>query len=147
MTDVIIVYDSRTGFTEKAAMEIAAGVKESCASAVMKKVEEATEKDLIEPKGLILGSLNIGNTYSGVMRAFLDEKASKVKLSGKVGAVFGTHKWTTGNVQKLETDLLYRNVRIVAPGVNVLHYLDDDAVKALRTLGKKVGEEALKLKK
>ena len=147
MTDVIIVYDSRTGFTEKAALEIAEGVKESGAEVSLKKVEEASEKDLIEPKGIILGSLNIGNTYSGVMRAFLDEKASKVKLSGKVGAVFGTHKWTAGNIHKLETDLLYRDVRIVAPGVNASHYFNDDIVKALRGLGKKVGEEALKLKK
>ena len=143
MTDVIIVYDSTTGNTEKVAQEILNGVKESGASVEMKKVNEATVEELRKAKAIILGSPNIHDTYSGPMRDFVDQKLTQAKPAGKMGAAFGTHKWNTDNVKKLEQDMRWLGMLIVAEGVNV-HRRETDEVQKVRELGKKVGEEAKK---
>jgi len=143
MTDVIIVYDSTTGNTEKVAQEILNGVKESGASVEMKKVNEATVEDLRKAKAIILGSPNIHDTYSGPMRDFVDQKLTNSKPSGKIGAAFGTHKWNTDNVKKLEQDMRWLGMLMVAEGVNV-HRRETDETQKVREFGKKVGEEAKK---
>ena len=143
MTDVIIVYDSTTGNTEKVAQEILNGVKESGASVEMKKVNEATVEELRKAKAIILGSPNIHDTYSGPMRDFVDQKLTQAKPAGKMGAAFGTHKWNTDNVKKLEQDMRWLGMLIVAEGVNV-HRRETEEAQKVREFGKKIGEEAKK---
>ena len=143
MTDVIIVYDSTTGNTEKVAQEILNGVKESGASVEMKKVADASVEELRKAKAIVLGSPNIHDTYSGPMRDFVDQKLTNSKPAGKIGAAFGTHKWNTDNVKRLEQDMRWLGMLMVAEGVNV-HRRETDEVQKVRELGKKIGEEAKK---
>jgi len=145
MADVIIVYDSNTGNTAKAAAEIFNGVQDSGAEVEMKKVEETTVEDLKKAKAVILGSPCINDNYSNLMREFVDTKFRDAKPSDKIGAVFGTYKWNGGNVHQLENDLRWLGVRLVAEGVNAHKHADSEIVKKLRALGRKVGEEAKKL--
>jgi flavodoxin I len=56
MADVIIIYDSKSGNTAKAAVEIGEGVKEAGAGAILKKADEAVAADLAGPEGIILGA-------------------------------------------------------------------------------------------
>ena len=144
MADVIIVYDSKTGNTAKAAEEVASGVKESGASVEMKNVDDATVDDLRKAKGIILGSPNISDNYSAKMRDFVNNKLAAAKPSDKVGAVFGTHKWNNDNIKRLQEDMMWIGMRLVADGINVHRHADEDTIKKLRELGKKVGQEATK---
>ncbi len=143
MADVIIVYDSNTGNTEKVAQEVLNGVKESGASVEMKKVDEATVDDLRRAKAVVLGSPNIHDNYSGPMRNFIETKLKQAKPSDKIGGAFGTHKWNTDNVKRLEQDLRWLGMRIVAAGVNV-HRRETGEAQKVREFGKKIGEEAKK---
>lgn len=145
MPDVIIIYDTKTGNTEKAAQEILGGVKESGASVEIKRVDDATVEDLRSAKGVILGSPNIYGNYSGKMRDLVDSRLIQAKPFEKVGAAFGTYKWNTDNLKKLENDMKWKGVRIVSEGVNVHKHAGEDVMKKLRELGKKVGEEAKKV--
>lgn len=145
MVDVLIVYDTISGNTEKAAAEVLQGVKESGASVVMKKVEDTTDNDLRAASGIILGSPCINDSISGRMRDFTDEKLRDARISGKVGAAFGTYKWNGGNLRHLEKEMEYRGIRLVTAGVNSLHNPNQDTVQQLRNLGKTVGLEAKKL--
>jgi flavorubredoxin len=146
MADVIIAYDTKTGATERAAALVLEGVKASGADGVMKKLQDVTEKDLQEAKGIILGSPNVNDNYSGPMREFIDGKMKNAKPSGKFGAAFGTYKWNTENLRRMETAMQYADIRLVVPGVNALHrpVAEDDA--RLKALGEAVGREALKQK-
>jgi flavorubredoxin len=144
MADVVIIYDSKTGHTEKAAAEILKGVEESGASVEMKKVDDATVEDVKKAKGVILGSPCIGDNYTRKMRDFVEGRLIQAKPSDKLGAAFGSYKWNGGNLKSLENDLRWMGVRLVTEGVNVHHFADDDVYKKLRELGKKVGEEARK---
>lgn len=142
MSDVIIIYDSKAGHTEKVAQDICEGVKESGASVELKKVDDAAVEDVLKAKGVILGSPNIGDNYSAKMRDFVDTKLARAKPYDKVGAAFGTYKWNHDNLKRLENDMRWKGVRLVADGINVHRH--DDASKKLRELGKRVGEEAKK---
>jgi flavorubredoxin len=144
MADVIIIYDSKTGNTEKAAQEILSGVKESGASVELKRVDDVTVEDVRKAKGVILGSPNIYNNYSAKMRAFVDTELTQAKPYDKVGAAFGTYKWNHDNLKRLENDMRWKGVRLVAEGINVHRRSDGDVLKKLRELGKTVGIEIQK---
>jgi flavorubredoxin len=144
MADVIIIYDSKSGNTAKAAADISEGVKESGAEAILKKAEEAVMSDLIGPKGIILGSYCMMDKAPPAMRKFLEKQLASADTNGKVGAVFGSYKKTGKHLPKLESALTDKKVKIVAEGVNSLGIPDAKTTKLLRALGKKVGEEAIK---
>lgn len=146
MADVIIVYDSKTGATERAAGLVLDGVKASGADGAMKKVQDVTEKDLQDAKAVILGSPSVNDNISGPMREFIDGKMKKVKMFGKAGAAFGTYKWNTENLRRLETAMQYADINLVTPGVNAHHRHTDQSDRELKALGEAVGREALKLR-
>jgi flavodoxin len=144
MADVIIIYDSKTGNTLKAAEEVRKGVNEAGAVAVLKKADEAVKEDLIEPKGIILGSYCMLDKAPPAMRKFIEKQMAGADMDGKVGAVFGSYKKTGGQLPKLESALADKKVRIVAEGVNSLGSPDAETAKKIREMGKKVGKEAIK---
>ena len=146
MADVIIVYDTKTGSTERAAALVLEGVKAGGADGIMKKVQDVTEKDLQDAKGIILGSPNVNDNYSGLMREFIDGKLKNAKPIGKIGAAFGTYKWNTDNLRRLETAMEYANIKLVADGVNALHRPRSEDDAKLKALGEAVGIEARKVK-
>lgn len=146
MADVMIIYDSKTGNTAKVAERILEGVKESGASVEIKKVTDATVEDVRNAKGVILGSPCINDNYTTMMREFVDTRLIQAKPADKVGAAFGTYKWNGGNLKKLEDDMRWKGVRLVTRGVNVHKHADGEIAKKLKELGRKVGEEALKIK-
>lgn len=145
MADVVIIYDSNTGNTKKAADVIYMGVKMSGASVVIKNVDEATVEDVKDAKGIILGSPSVNDNYTHKLRNFIEEKLIQAKPSDKVGAAFGTYKWNLGNLKRLEQDMRWMGIRMVTGGVNVHKRSDGEVAKKLEELGRKVGEEAKKL--
>ncbi|MGA9140510.1 MAG: flavodoxin domain-containing protein [Methanocella sp.] len=144
MVDVIIIYDSKSGNTAKAAEAVSEGVKESGAVAIVKKAEEAVAGDLTGPRGVILGAYCMLDKAPPAMRKFVEKQMSAATMDGKVGAVFGSYKKTGKQLPKLESALTEKKVKIVAEGVNALNSPDAEALKKLKALGKKVGEQALK---
>lgn len=144
MADVVIVYDSKSGNTAKAAMAIAEGVKEAGADTLVKKAEEAVSGDLVGLKGIVLGAYCMMDKAPPAMRKFIEKELSVAALDGKVGAVFGSYRKSGKQLPKLESALTAKNVKIVAEGVNALNCPDEPALTKLRELGRKVGEEALK---
>lgn len=90
MTKILIVYDSRTGNTEKMALAVAEGVKKvKDAKAVVKAVDKAKLSDLTESDAIILGSPTYYGNMSGKMKSFIDKTyAVHGKLMGKVGGAF-----------------------------------------------------------
>ena len=90
MVKVLIVYDSRTGNTEKMALAVAEGAKKvSGAKVVIKTVDDAKNSDLLEADAILLGSPTYYGDMSGKMKEFID-KSVKIhgKLAGKVGGAF-----------------------------------------------------------
>jgi len=90
MTRVLIVYDSRTGNTEKMALAVADGARMvKGTEVVVKVVDKTTMNDLSGSDGIILGSPTYYGNMSGKMKSLIDRTyAIHGKLKGKAGGAF-----------------------------------------------------------
>jgi NAD(P)H dehydrogenase (quinone) len=105
MTKVLVVYDSKTGNTERMAEAVGDGVaKVASVTCEVKKVDRTSLDDLVSADGIIIGS----PTYYGQMSAkikTLVDSSNRIhgKLEGKVGAAFTS---SGGTATGAETTLL-----------------------------------------
>ena len=105
MARVLVVYDSKSGNTEKMALAVAEGVKQmQGVDVAVEKADQTSLEDLVNANGIIMGS----PTYYGQMSAKLKElidKSTEIhgELEGKVGAAFTS---SGGTATGAETTLL-----------------------------------------
>lgn len=105
MVMVLIVYDSRSGNTEKTALLVAEGVKKvKNVDCVVKRVDDVTLDDLLSADGIVIGSPTYYGGMSAKIKALIDKSVEiHGKLEGKVGAAFTT---SGGTATGAETTLL-----------------------------------------
>jgi len=158
MAKILIVYDSRTGNTEKMAMAVAEGAeKMKNVEAVVKKAEETKAEDLVDADGIIMGSPTYYGSMSGKLKTLIDESV-KVhgELDGKVGGAFTS---SGGIASGAETTLLSIVQAMLVHGMIVQgrsdekHYgaaavgrLKDKGIESCKDLGKRVASLVTKLK-
>jgi len=90
MTHVTVIYDSRTGNTEKMALAVAEGARKvKGTEVVLLQVDKAKMSDLTSSDAIIIGSPTYYGNMSGKVKSFIDQ-TNKVhgKLNGKVGGAF-----------------------------------------------------------
>jgi len=118
MVRVLIVYDSRTGNTEKMALAVAEGAKQvKGAQVTLKAVDKARNSDLMEADAIILGSPTYYGDMSGKMKEFIDGSVKiHGKLEGKVGGAFTSSGDTACGA---ETTLLSMNHALLIHGMVV----------------------------
>jgi len=90
MPNVLIVYHSRTGNTQKLAEAIADGARRIENVAVhLKRWDEATNDDLLQADAIFMGSPTYFSLMSAEMKKFIDDSVSIFRrLKGKKGAYF-----------------------------------------------------------
>jgi NAD(P)H dehydrogenase (quinone) len=157
MVKVLIVYDSRTGNTEKMALAVADGAKQVAdAKVTVKPVDRAKNSDLLEADAVILGSPTYYGDMSGKMKEFIDGSVKiHGKLEGKVGGAFTSSGDTACGA---ETTILAMLHALLIHGMVVQgrhenkHYgaaavesPKKDEVDYCRALGKRVASLASKL--
>jgi NAD(P)H dehydrogenase (quinone) len=158
MAKILIVYDSRTGNTEKMAMAVAEGAKKiKNVEVVVKKAEETKAEDLVDADGIIMGSPTYYGGMSGRLKTLIDESV-KVhgKLDGKVGGAFTS---SGGIASGAETTLLSIVQAMLVHGMIIQgrsdekHYgaaavgqAKDKDIKSCKNLGKRVASLVTKLK-
>jgi len=158
MAKILIVYDSRTGNTEKMAMAVAEGAKKiKNVEVVVKKAEETKAEDLVDADGIIMGSPTYYGGMSGRLKTLIDESV-KVhgKLDGKVGGAFTS---SGGIASGAETTLLSIVQAMLVHGMIIQgrsdekHYgaaavgqAKDKDIKSCKDLGKRVASLVTKLK-
>jgi len=105
MAKVLVVYDSKTGHTEKMAFAVAKGAKLiDGVTVAVKKVDETTLEDLLHTDGIIMGSPTYYGQMSAKLKALIDSSVKiHGKLEGKVGAAFTS---AGGTATGAETTLL-----------------------------------------
>jgi len=121
---ILIVYDSKTGNTEKMAFAVAEGAKQiSRIDVVLKKVDQTSSEDLLDADGIIMGSPTYYGQMSAKLKALIDESV-KVhgKLEGKVGAAFTS---SGGTATGAETTLLSILQAMLIHGMIVQGRADD----------------------
>lgn len=153
---ILIVYDSRTGNTERMAQAVAAGVEAAGIEPVIRKVDEANVDELLQVRGLILGSPVYYGLPSAKIKAFIDESVKfHGKLDGMVGAAFcsagGTHTGCETTIMALLESLMVHGM-VVQGTSGKNHYgaasvgaPDDADAEVCRKMGERVAELVKKL--
>jgi NAD(P)H dehydrogenase (quinone) len=158
MAKVLIVYDSKTGNTDKMAFAVAEGVRQvEGVEVTIKKVGKTTLDDLCSSDGIIMGSPTYYGEMSGKLKSFID-RSVKIhgKLRGKVGGAFTS---SGGTASGAETTLLSILQAFLIHGMIVQgrsdhkHYgaaaVGSPSAKDItdcKELGKRVARLAVKLK-
>jgi len=155
---ILIVYDSKTGHTEKMAFAVAEGANQVNGVDVhVKKVNQTTIEDLLSVDGIIMGSPTYYGQMSARLKALFD-KSVKIhgKLKGKVGAAFTS---SGGTASGAETTLLSILQAMLIHGMVIQgrasnkHYgaaavgsPNKEELKLCRELGKRTASLVMKLK-
>ncbi len=146
---VLIVYDSRSGNTEKMAHAVAEGVREEDVNVVIRKVDDASVDELPDADGVILGSPVYYGLPTGKIKEFVDASVKyHGKLDGKVGGAFassgGIHTGAETTIIALHEALLIHGM-IVQGTSGANHYgaasveaPDDNDRENCKKLGKRV---------
>jgi NAD(P)H dehydrogenase (quinone) len=124
MVKILVVYDSKTGNTEKMAFAVAEGAKQIRGVKVtVKKVEQASVKDLLSADGIIMGSPTYYGQMSAKLKTLIDESVKiHGKLEGKVGAAFTS---AGGTATGAETTILSILQTMLVHGMIVQGRSDD----------------------
>lgn len=134
MAKILVIFDSRTGNTEKMAHAVADGVRQvEGASVTVMKVDGAKVDDFLAVDAIILGSPTYYGGMSGNMKELID-KSNKFhgKLTGKAGGAFTS---AGGTACGAETTLLTMLQAMLVHGMVIQGRSDDQpygatAVKA-----------------
>ncbi len=115
--NVLVVYYSLTGNTEKMAIGVEEGINRvPGASATLKNVDEVTNDDINAADGIVLGSPTYWGNIANPMKNFLDQTGF---WSNKVGGAFSTGALPTGGkehvVASLLVALLMKGAIVVGP--------------------------------
>ena len=107
MAKILLIYQSKTGNTEKMAEAVEQGIKKEEVEVVRKKVADVNVDDLLEPDGIIIGSPTYFGAPTAEIKGFVDESIKHYKkLEGKVGAAFSSSGDLGGGCETTVLDLL-----------------------------------------
>ena len=101
-----VIYDSRTGNTARAAEWIADGIRRAGAEAACFKTDEVDEEYVKSSAGVILGCPTYMAQMTADMHRWIQEKAGKLGLGGKLGGAFATEQYTHGGAELVIQSIL-----------------------------------------
>lgn len=159
MAKILVIYDSRTGNTEKMAFAIAEGAKQvEGVEVTVKKAEQTSLDDLLDADGIIIGSPTYYGQMSAKIKALIDESVKiHGRLEGKVGAAFTSSGGTATGAETTLLSILQAMLvhgMIIQGRANDTHYgaaaiqkPDKNELEACKNLGKRVANLTQKLKR
>jgi flavorubredoxin len=119
---VMIVYDTMWESTEKMAKAMLEGISSEGVEAVRYRLPLSDEGDIIgellETKGLLLGSATINNGVLPTVAPFLRE-IEGLRPRNKLAAAFGSYGWGGGATAAIEKALKSAGMELAAPAITV----------------------------
>jgi len=145
MLNLLIVYYSQTGNTEKMAKAVEEGAKSVVGVNVELKYFVRPE-ELAEADAIILGMPTYYHDIGLDMKSLL-EGASKegINLKGKVGAAFGSYGWS-GEAPNILVEIMKNRfgMDVVEPALRIKYNPDEKGLEECRKLGRIVAEKIVK---
>ena len=146
---LIVAFYSGEGKTKTMAEYIAEGAKTSGVNVKLKRVENCSNRDLVEADGISLGSPTYFSNMAWQVKKLIDETITAYEagnsLKNKIGACFtsaGTHRDGLDCVRMLELALGFHHKMKIVPGI--VSDSDDTEEELLRTCkdyGKRIAEQ------
>ena len=138
MSSAIIVYDTRSGNTEKMAKAIEEGMKESGVQVILKRTVSAEVADMADADAVVLGSPTYHHDMISSMKTFLF-KMEKADLKERVGAAFGSYGWSGESVQMM-TDTMKHifEMNVIEPGLKLMRGPSGSSLEQCKDFGRKI---------
>jgi len=99
-------------------------------------------KELLDAKGLLIGSSTINNGPLPTLAPFLEELRG-LKPSNKIAATFGSYGWGGGAVKAVEDALGRAGIQVVSPSLTVKWVPDVDELRRCFEFGKEFARKVL----
>jgi anaerobic nitric oxide reductase flavorubredoxin len=119
---VLIVYDTMWKSTEKMAKAMLEGISSEGVEVVLYRLPFSDEGDIIgellETKGLLVGSATINNGVLPTVAPFLREMEG-LRPRNKLAAAFGSYGWGGGATATIEKALKGASMELAAPAITV----------------------------
>ncbi|MFW6287961.1 MAG: flavodoxin family protein [bacterium] len=164
MFQVTIIYDSKSGHTEKMAQAVQEGIEEvEGVKGILRHIDDAEPASLVESEGIIIGSPTHCGLMSWKLKKFFDENTGAAwgKVGGKIGAAFsssgglgGGNEMTVMSILNLLMNygfMVFGLPDYAAPGVTA-HYgavavgeADENELKSCKILGTRMAEYVKKM--
>lgn len=107
MAEVLVVYYSRSGTTEKMSCIIAGAITKEGLSCDIKKVSDTKVEDLLKYEAVVIGSPTYYGTMAYEIKKLLDESVKfHGKLEGKIGGAFSSSANIAGGNETTIVDIL-----------------------------------------
>ncbi|TET41818.1 MAG: FprA family A-type flavoprotein [Dehalococcoidia bacterium] len=141
MSQAIIIYDTRSGNTEKMAKAIEEGMQEAGVKVLSKRTVNAKADDLTNVDAVVLGAPTYHHDLIQSMKTFLFQM-EKADLKGKIGAAFGSYGWSGESVQMM-TDTMKHifGMSVIEPGLKILRRPDESGLKQCQEFGREIAEK------
>ncbi|HAX61244.1 MAG TPA: MBL fold metallo-hydrolase [Elusimicrobia bacterium] len=137
--NVLLVYETMWGATEKMAKAVLEGLKIVGVKAKLYDINAAdrTEiiKEILSAKGLIIGSSTHDNTILPGIAGFLDFLKG-LRLKNRIGCAFGSFGWSGESVRIIENILKESGVEVVQPSISAKYMPSSDDLKNCFEFGK-----------
>jgi anaerobic nitric oxide reductase flavorubredoxin len=141
---VLIVYDTMWESTEKMAKAILEGISSEGVETTLFRLPFSDNGDIIaellETKGLLVGSATINNGVLPTVAPFLREMEG-LRPRNKLAAAFGSYGWGGGAVGTIEKALKSAGMELVAPAMTFKWVPDKDELQKCYEYGKEFAKK------
>jgi flavodoxin short chain len=147
MSQAIIIYDTRSGSTEKMAKAIEEGMREAGVEVLSKRTVNTKAADLTNADAVVLGAPTYHHDLTASMKTFLFEM-EKADLGGKIGAAFGSYGWSGESVQMM-TDTMKHifGMSVIEPGLKILRRPNESGLEQCNEFRRKIAEKVREVNK
>jgi len=146
---ILVVYDTMYGSTEKMAKAMVEGITSEGVETVLFRLPVSDRgdiiKELLEAKGILIGSSTINSGVLPDVAPFLEEMEG-LRPRNKIAAAFGSYGWGGGAVKTIEESLEKAGMELVAPALTVKWVPDNDEIQKCFEFGKEFAKKVTKTK-
>lgn len=144
MPEILVVYYTHTGNTEKMAKAIAEGARTvQKVDVELKRHESAWNLESYD--AILIGAPTYSHNIPNNIRKFLEEIAFQgVNLKGKIGAAFGSYGWS-GEAPRMILEVMEHKfeMEVLKPPLLIKYAPDEKGSEECYKLGKNVAERIL----
>jgi len=141
---VVIVYETMWGSTEKMARALAEGIIEEGVTVKLMDITQCDRTELIkemfEAKGYLIGSSTHDNDMLTNIAGFL-EFLKGLRPQGRVAAVFGSYGWAGGAIKSIEKVLKEAKIQVLETSVGIQYVPDAVGLKSCVDFGKEFAQK------
>jgi len=144
---ILVVYDTMWGSTEQMAKAIVEGITSEGMEAMLFRLPFSDRgdiiKELLEAKGILVGSSTINNGVLPTVAPFLEEMQG-LRPRNKLAAAFGSYGWGGGAAKTIEENLEGAGMEIVAPALTIRWIPDKNEIQKCFEFGKEIAKRVAK---